>query len=118
MEDWEFDFQWLELRHKIKEAMGRSVLPDLNAILFLVGIQEAGQIKSSYSKEEKQDLMHVAVCHLLSLEGYYTFLGKDTEGWPHYELTKVHDTTGLKTQEAWLKRLLIRYFREEMSLIP
>ncbi len=115
MEDWEIDFSWLALRHKVKESFKRETLPDLNAILLLVGVQELGQVRPSWTKEEKQDLMHIAVCHLLSIEGYYAFVGRDADGWPHYEQVKAHDTTGLKTQEAWLKRLLIRYFREEMA---
>ena len=32
MEQWEFDFKWLEVRHKIKDTMGRDELPSL--ILF------------------------------------------------------------------------------------
>jgi hypothetical protein len=112
MEDWQFDFQWLALRHRIRDLMSREQLPDLNALLLLVGVQESGQVRASFTKEEKQDLMHVAVCHLLSLEGYFAFVGRDADGWPHYELVRTHDTTGIKTQEAWLKRLLIKYFQE------
>lgn len=111
MEDWELDFHWLALRHKIKEIMRRETLPDLNALLLLVGIQESGRVRTRYSKEEKQDLMHVAVCHLLSQEGYYRFVGFDADGWPHYEVARTHDINGLKSQETWLKSLLIRYFR-------
>ena len=40
--------------------------PDLEAILFLIGMQEYGQLKDKFTKEQKQDLMHVAVCLLLS----------------------------------------------------
>lgn len=118
MEDWELDFAWLEVRTRLKDSLGRDTLPDMNAILFLIGIQELGRVKSTYSKEEKQDLMHIAVCHLLSLEGYYTFTGRDADGWPHYEQVRVHDTTGLKTQEQWLKRLIIQYFRTVQSEKP
>lgn len=117
-EDWEIDFKWLALRHKLKEMFNREVLPDLNAILFLVGIQELGKVQEVYTKEEKQDLMHIAVCRLLSQEGYYQFVGFDADGWPHYERIKNHDTTGLKTQEAWMKRLLIRYFAEAEVMDP
>ncbi|MBK7341904.1 MAG: hypothetical protein IPJ06_01610 [Saprospiraceae bacterium] len=115
MEDWELDFGWLEVRTRIKESLGHDALPNMNAILLLIGVQELGQVRTTFSKEEKQDLMHIAVCHLLSLEGYYSFSGRDEDGWPHYELIRIHDTTGLKTQEDWLKRLIIRYFRESQS---
>lgn len=109
--DWQFDFKWLELRHVVKEQLGCATLPDLNALLFLVGMQELGTVKATFTKEEKQDLLHIAVCSLLSQEGYYSFKGRDADGWPHYELVRIHDTAGVHTQEAWLQRLLITYFQ-------
>ena len=84
MENWEFDFKWQRIRHKIKELFNKESLPDTNAILFLIGIQELGVPKQEYTKEEKQDLMHVAVCTLLEPLGYFEFKGRDEEGWPHY----------------------------------
>lgn len=112
MEDWELDFAWLEVRTKLKDILGRDSLPDMNAILFLIGIQELGRVNARFTKEQKQDLMHIAVCHLLSLDGMYTFTGRDADGWPHYELVHTHDTEGVQAQEEWLKRLIVRYFRE------
>ena len=80
METWESDFAWLRIRHLIKDRFGKESLPDLNAILFLIGIQELGRWKAQFTKEEKQDLMHIAVCRLLSYEGYYEFVGRDADG--------------------------------------
>ena len=112
MEEWELDFAWLEVKHLVKDALGRESLPDLNAILFLIGIQELGRWKESFSKEEKQDLMHIAVCRLLSYEGYYEFVGRDADGWPHYNSVRLVDTKGVEEQEKLLKVNAIRYFRE------
>ena len=42
-ETWELDFEWLRVRHLVQDTMKRDSLPDLNAILFLVGIQELGR---------------------------------------------------------------------------
>lgn len=70
MEDWELDFEWLKVRHKVKDLLGKTDIPDLQAILFLVGIQELGRVpEGTFTKEEKRDLMHIAVCRLLSYEG-------------------------------------------------
>lgn len=110
MEDWQLDFHFLGLQHKVKDIFGKDQLPDVNALLMLIGIQESGIIKSSYTKEEKQDLMHVAVCHLMSQDGYYTFAGRDVDGWPHYEKTKIAEIKGAEAQEKWLKQLMIQYF--------
>ncbi|MEZ4981262.1 MAG: hypothetical protein R2769_06670 [Saprospiraceae bacterium] len=77
MDAWELDFEWLQVRHKIKDLFNKDALPDLNAILFVIGIQEYGHLKDTYTKEEKQDLMHIAICRLLSEDGYYSFEGID-----------------------------------------
>ena len=112
MEEWELDFEWLQVRHQVKEAFGRDSLPGLNAVLFLIGIQELGHFQDSFTKEEKQDLMHIAVCRLLSYDGYYEFAGRDADGWPHYKMVKPVRTKGVEEQEKLLKIKAIQYFRE------
>lgn len=112
MEEWELDFEWLRVRHLVKEAFGRENLPGLNAILFLIGIQELGHFQPSYTKEEKQDLMHIAVCRLLSHDGYYEFAGRDADGWPHYRMVKPVRVKGVEEQERLLKEKAIEYFKE------
>ena len=76
MEQWERDFEWLKVRHIVKTSMKKDGLPDLEAILFLIGIQELGRIpKENFSKEEKKDLMHIAICTLLENDGFFEFEG-------------------------------------------
>ena len=111
MEDWQLDFEWLEVRHKVKSFLKRDQLPDLNGILLLIGIQELGRWKAQFTKEEKQDLMHVAACALLSFDGIYEFEGRDADGWPHYKLLKPLTTKGVKEQELLLKKQIIQYFK-------
>lgn len=110
MEPWELDFNWLRVRHFIKNKFRKNELPDLNAILFLIGVQELGQLQSKFSKEEKQDLMHIAVCRLLSEDGYFEFEGMDSGGWPHWRQIKAFSTDGVKAQSAYLKEKVINYF--------
>ncbi|HEX5552457.1 MAG TPA: hypothetical protein VFX43_04345 [Chitinophagaceae bacterium] len=107
--------QWDKVETMLKERFGKT--PDLQAILFLIGIQELGQPNRKFTKEQKQDLMHIAVCTLLSRSGYYQLDGYDKDGWPHFtELMKV---TGmdLKEQEDFLKQHVIAYFEENGNLI-
>jgi hypothetical protein len=111
MDAWEIDFEWLKVRHYVKDAMHRDTLPDLNSILFLIGIQELGQLRKAFSKEEKQDLMHIAVCRVLSNEGFYEFEGIDAEGWPHWKSVKAMSPQNLRDQELLLKRNIIQYFK-------
>lgn len=112
MEDWELDFEWLRVQHQVKDAMRRDTLPDLNTVLFLIGIQELGRWKKDFSKEEKQDLMHIAVCRLLGFEGYYDFVGRDEDGWPHWRQVLEIPVQGVGEQEKMLKRNAVRYFKE------
>ena len=111
MESWELEFEWLRVQHLVKESLSRDKLPDLQAILFLIGIQELGQVRKDFTKEEKQDLMHVAVCSLLSTQGYFEFEGRDEDGWPHYKQLRA-TTSGVAKQETLLKKLVIRYFKD------
>ncbi|HAW05022.1 MAG TPA: hypothetical protein DCW83_10065 [Saprospirales bacterium] len=111
MEQWQIDFEWLRIQHLVKDAMGRTTVPDFQTVLFLVGVQELGRLtEEKFTKEEKADLMHVAVCTLLEPEGYYTFAGRDQDGWPHWNVDKPFDTKGPEAQESILKVRLIDYF--------
>ena len=115
MEDWQLDFEWLQVQHFVRDMMGRKNLPDLQAILFLIGIQESGRVAEKYSKEEKQDLMHVAVCSLLEGDGYYEFQGRDQDGWPHFRQIRKVRITGVDEQEKRLKEKVIEYFRSSID---
>lgn len=101
---------WFAVRRFVKDTFGKR--PDINAILFLIGMNEVGQNKETWEKEEKQDLMHVAVCRLFESEGYYEFIDKDEDGWPHYKYIKELPNVHLKEQESWLKEKIVAYFRE------
>jgi len=105
---------WLALLYKIKEVTGKRPA-DLNSVLFLIGIQELGQGARSFSKEQKQDLMHIAICKVLSLAGYYQLEGHDKEGWPHWRLIKKLPRFDLLEQEKLLKIQILEYFQQEMD---
>lgn len=110
METWELDFQWLQLRHRLQTLTEAPNLPDLKAILFLIGVQEFGRVQESFSKEEKRDLIHVAACSLLESRDYYTFAGRDEDGWPHWEVNKPFNVKGLTEQETILRTAILEYF--------
>ncbi len=110
MEEWELDFEWIQLRHRLQKLTNAPTLPDMKGILFLIGVQEFGRVQEEFSKEEKRDLMHVAACSLLEPKGYYTFAGRDEDGWPHWEVDKPFKVKGLKEQETILKTSILDYF--------
>jgi hypothetical protein len=114
MDKWEMDFEWLRIRHFVKDKIGRSELPELNVIMLMIGIQELGLLKTErFTKEEKTDLMHIASCKLLSYDGYYEFQGKDQDGWPHFEMIKPFKLKGVQEQEVYLMEKVIQYFKSE-----
>ena len=107
-EEKSFALRWYQVRNLVKERFGQR--PDINAMLFLIGMNEVGIIKETWEKEEKQDLMHVAVCTLFASEGYFKLIRRDEEGWPHYDAVQGIPPLNLKEQEELLKKKIVEYF--------
>lgn len=105
-----FEERWKITEQMLEERFGKK--PDMEGILFLIGVNELGTAvkKKKFSKEQKQDLMHIAVCTLLSQEGYYEYEGRDGDGWPHFMIVKKVPFDGLQEQEQLLKQCIVRYF--------
>jgi len=106
----EFNERWETLLAAMQERFGRR--PDLNALLLLIGVQELGQGVAAFTKEQKQDLMHIATCKLFSQSGHYALERVDEEGWPHYQLVTPVPFANLKEQERMLKWHILEYFDE------
>lgn len=102
--------RWWALEARLVERFGKK--PDMETILFLIGIQEFGDIKAKFSKEQKQDLMHIAVCKLLTPSGYYELQGTDKDGWPHFKQLKPMPVMNPIEQENFLKDHVLLYFAE------
>jgi hypothetical protein len=105
---------WAALLASMEAMIGKKP-KDLNEVLYLIGIQELGQGVKYFSKEEKQDLMHIAICKVLSLAGYYELEGLDAQGWPHWKLIKKLPHFDLLEQEKLLKMHVIEYFEKEFE---
>ena len=103
--------RWWNLEAKLAERFGKK--PDLEAILFLIGMQETGFIKEKITKEQKQDLMHVAVCTVLSASGFYELEHLDKDGWPHFKQLKELPSVTLHEQENFLKDHILFYFEQQ-----
>ncbi len=115
MELWQLDFEWLRIQHFLKEFTQQEKLPDLQAVLFLIGIQELGLVQRSFTKEEKQDLMHIAVCTLLTGDGYFVFRGRDEDGWPHFDQLKTLPKQSVDEQETLLRNKIVTYFGQYIA---
>jgi hypothetical protein len=100
--------RWWGLEARLVERFNKK--PDMETILFLIGIQELGQPNRQFTKEQKQDLMHIAVCTLMAPSGYYLLEGKDDDGWPHYRQLKPMPDMNAIEQENFLKDHILFYF--------
>ena len=83
---------------------------NIDGIIYLVGVQELGQGKRTFKKDEKVNLMHIAICKLLEPYGYYEFDFFDDDGWPHYKV--ITELPNLKPgeQTVLMKEAIITYF--------
>ncbi len=106
--------RWWKLEEKLMQRFGKK--PDLNAILMLIGMQEVGFVTDKVTKEQKQDLMHVAICTMLSGSGYYLLEGHDEDGWPHFKQLKALPEFDMIEQENFLKDHILLYFSNQQFI--
>ena len=112
--DLDLERKWNSLLGDLENIIGKKP-KDLNGVLFLIGVQELGHGTKIFSKEEKQDLMHIGICKVLSLSGYYTLEGLDKDGWPHWKLIRKLPHFDLLEQEKLLKMHVMEYFEKEYN---
>lgn len=105
---------WHRLMLYIEGIFGKRPA-DIKSVLFLVGVQELGKGQRKFSKEEKTDLMHIAICKVLSYAGFYTLEGVDEDGWPHWRLIKKLPHFDILEQEKLLKIQILEYFEQELG---
>lgn len=110
MIDFELEKRWREVVALVSQDHGEDLTTE--AILFLIGVQELGKGHDKFSKDQKIDLLHIAICRVLEPYGYYRFDGKDEDGWPHYENIKKLPPLTEEQQQYLMKQAIIEYFTE------
>lgn len=85
---------------------------DLDAIIYLIGVQELGQLHRKFKKDQKLELMHIAICKLLEPYGYYEFDYFDDDGWPHYVIKEKLPFLKAGEQSVLMKEAIVNYFIE------
>jgi len=83
---------------------------NLDGIIYLIGVQELGQGKRLFKKDEKVNLMHIAICKLLEPYGYYEFDFFDEDGWPHYKVLTELPNLKPGEQTVLMKEAIVNYF--------
>jgi hypothetical protein len=102
---------WKALKAALKPKFGDDI--DMQAILFLIGMQELGAGPKKLEKAEKVDIMHVAICTLLEPLGYYIYKGRDEDNWPHWENTGQMPHMTSMQQNRFMQIRIIEYFRRQ-----
>jgi hypothetical protein len=102
--------KWDFLVEKLTNDFSEGDELNLDGILYLIGVQELGQGHRAFKKDEKMNLMHIAICKLLEPYGYYEFDFYDDEAWPHYKT--LTDLPNLKAgeQTVLMKEAVVSYF--------
>ena len=86
---------------------------NLDAIIYLIGVQELGKGVVEYKKDDKVNLMHIAICRLLEPFGYYEFEYFDNDGWPHYKVIEALPILKSGEQTVLIKEAIVLYFKEK-----
>ena len=102
--------KWNNLKTKLSVDFSDNEIIDLDSIIFLIGIQELGQFQKRFNKQKKLEVIHIAVCKLLSDYGYYEYDYTDNDGWPHYKLIKKLPNLKAGEQTILMKKAIINYF--------
>ncbi|WP_109301909.1 hypothetical protein [Aquimarina sp. AU474] len=102
--------RWEVLVNKLSNQFAEGDDLDLDGIIYLIGVQELGQIHRKFKKDEKLDLMHIAICRLLEPYGYYEFEFYDDDGWPHYKVNEQLPSLKAGEQSVLMKEAIVNYF--------
>ena len=109
--DFEFDKKWRDLLVEVSKEMDEPL--DMQSLIFMIGVQELNQGYVKLSKNQKLDVMHIAICVLLEPYGYYSYTGHDDDGWPHFKLEKELPVLQPMEQEKFMKKVIMEYFQKE-----
>ncbi|CAM1340080.1 hypothetical protein [Tenacibaculum amylolyticum] len=83
---------------------------NIDGVIYLIGVQELGQGQRKFKKDEKVNLMHIAICKLLEPYGYYEFDYFDDDGWPHYKTLTELPNLKPGEQTVLMKEAIVTYF--------
>lgn len=110
--DEELKIRWTLIQKKLSDQFADGELMDLDAIIYIIGVQELGQLHRKFKKNQKLDLMHIAICRLLEPYGYYEFEAFDDDGWPHYKILETLPVLKAGEQSVLMKEAIVQYFLE------
>jgi hypothetical protein len=102
---------WDRILHILATKFGEGEQLNLDAIIYLIGVQELGKGAVEFKKDDKVNLMHISICRLLEPFGYYEFDFFDDEGWPHYKVLEELPPLKSGEQTVLIKEAIVQYFK-------
>ena len=105
--------QWEGLKTILSDKFSDGEDLDIDGIIYMIGVQELGQGYRKFKKDEKVNLMHIAICRLLEPLGYYEFDFFDADGWPHYKVKEELPFLKAGEQSILMKEAIVNYFMEK-----
>jgi hypothetical protein len=105
--------RWNKVVEILSNQFAEGDVLDLDAIIYLIGVQELGKVHQTFKKDEKLNLMHIAICRLLEPYGYYEFDFVDKDGWPHYKVKEELPALKAGEQSVLMKEAIVNYFLEK-----
>ncbi|SNR38762.1 hypothetical protein SAMN06265371_102196 [Lutibacter agarilyticus] len=104
---------WEQIVAILAAKFGEGEQLNLDAIIYLIGVQELGKGAIEFKKDDKVNLMHIAICRLLEPFGYYEFDFFDDEGWPHYKVVEELPILKPGEQTVLMKESIVLYFKQQ-----
>ena len=105
--------RWNNVVQILSNQFAEGDVLDLDAIIYLIGVQELGKVHQTFTKDEKLNLMHIAICRLLEPYGFYEFDFVDKDGWPHYSVKEELPPLKAGEQSVLMKEAIVNYFLEK-----
>lgn len=102
--------KWDYLVDKLSTQFADGDTLNVDGIIYLIGVQELGQGQRRFKKDDKVNLMHIAICKLLEPYGYYEFEYFDDDGWPHYKVISELPSLKAGEQTVLMKEAIVQYF--------
>ena len=102
--------RWDDLVVFLSDKFSDSETLDIEGVLYLVGMQELGQVHRKMRKDDNVNLIHIGICSVLEPYGYYRFDYYDDDGCPHFELLEPLPPLKPGEQSILMKEALVNYF--------
>lgn len=107
---------WEQVVKLMASKFGEGEELNLDAIIYLIGVQELGKGAVEFKKDDKVNLMHIAICRLLEPFGYYEFDFYDEDSWPHYKVVEELPILKPGEQTVLMKEAIVLYFKEQQLI--